>query len=232
MDAIILAGGLGTRLRSTVPDVPKPLAPVAGRPFIEWVLRPLTASPAVDRVILSVGYRGDMIRSAVGSSFGGKPVLYVDEETPLGTGGALRRALAGVQGDNALLLNGDTFAEFDPVALFERHVGAVRPVTLCLVEVRDTGRYGRVTIDGHSVSAFGAKGGDGKGLINAGVYALRTDLFGEFDADDPFSFESDFIEPFVGALRPAFLRLTGQFIDIGIPDDYARAQHLFAEHGG
>lgn len=227
MEAIILAGGLGTRLRGVVPDLPKPLAPVAGRPFLAWLLAQL-ADGGVRRAVLSVGFRGERIERAFGDSFGAMTLAYVYEAEPLGTGGALRLALAATADDDVLVLNGDSFATYAPDALMAAHRAAGRPLTLVLAEVDDVGRYGEVRVAGGSVAAFAEKGGCGPGLINAGVYAVARSLLADPALPARFSFESDFLMPRVAALRPAAVVSRGLFIDIGVPDDYARAQQLFA----
>lgn len=227
MDAIILAGGLGTRLREVVPALPKPLAPVAGKPFLAWILQSLAGSGTVTRVILSVGYRAGMIEAAFGSHFAGLELSYMRETEPLGTGGAMRLALANVRGTAALVLNGDSFADFDPQGLVAAHRAGGRSLTVSLASVADVARYGRVQVDGLSIIDFAEKGGSGPGQINAGIYAMAADLLGDLALPGRFSFETDFLMPRLQMLRPNAYSLGGRFIDIGVPDDYRLAQSMF-----
>jgi D-glycero-alpha-D-manno-heptose 1-phosphate guanylyltransferase len=227
VDAIILAGGLGTRLRDVVPALPKPLAPVAGKPFLAWILQSLADSGTVARVILSVGYRAGMIEAAFGSHFAGLELNYVHEIEPLGTGGAMRIALANVRGTAALVLNGDSFADFDPHGLVSAHRNGGSSLTVSLALVADVGRYGRVKVDGSSIVDFAEKGGSGPGQINAGIYAMAADLLGDPALPERFSFETDFLMPRLQTLRPTAYSLGGRFIDIGVPDDYQLAQSMF-----
>jgi D-glycero-alpha-D-manno-heptose 1-phosphate guanylyltransferase len=227
-DVVVLAGGLGTRLRGVVPDLPKPLAPVAGRPFLGWLLPHLIADGVVDRIILSIGYRGDDIEASIGYRLDGVPIDYVREAVPLGTGGALRQALRLVEGPDAIVANGDTFADCDMRQLMNTHHSLGRTLTLTLANVAETARYGSVTVDGSRVTGFASKGGTEPGLINAGIYAMRTNLLRDIAIADPFSFEGDFMVPAVDQIQPAFMHLSGRFIDIGVPEDFAAAQTLFA----
>lgn len=226
-EAIVLAGGLGTRLRTVVADLPKPLASVAGRPFLAHLLDQL-ARGGLRRVILATGYMAEKIEQAIGARWAGMDIVYSKESEPLGTGGAIRLAATLLQGDGVHLANGDTFLRYDPRAL-ERAVqreGATLGIALAKVE--DVGRYGAVEVDNGRVTAFREKGGRGPGLINAGSYFLTaTGLAGLPDEDDAYSFENRVLLPSALRGQVAAFDDTSDFIDIGVPDDYARAQHLF-----
>ena len=187
-EAIVLAGGLGTRLRSVVADLPKPLAPVAGRPFLAHLLDQL-ATGGLRRVILATGYMAEKIEQVIGRRWAGMDVAYSKESDPLGTGGAIRRAAALLQGDGVHLANGDTFLRYD-LAAFERAVRARgASLGIALAKVGDVGRYGGVEIDGGRVTAFVEKGGCGPGLINAGSYFLTAaGIAGLPDEDGAYSF--------------------------------------------
>jgi D-glycero-alpha-D-manno-heptose 1-phosphate guanylyltransferase len=228
MEAVILAGGLGTRLRSVVPDWPKPMAPVAGKPFLEIVLRSL-ARQRMQRVILSLGYMADKVVSHFGKNFAGMELAYAIEETPLGTGGALRLALEQCMGDHVMVFNGDTFIDVDIAALEQQWLHDRRPLIVGC-SVNDVFRYGKLDTDGTQVYGFLEKGMPGPGIINAGCYLFRRDQLNAFTAGKPFSLETDYL---VDAIRkqPFALHLTqGLFIDIGVPEDYQRAQHMLANH--
>lgn len=230
MEAIVLAGGLGTRLSGVVPDLPKPLAPVAGRPFLSFVLDALEAG-GFDSVVLAVGHRADAIRDCYGDRHGSMRLAYSVESTPLGTGGAIALALRQTSGAEVFVLNGDTFVELDFGAMRALHVREAERLTMAAQAVDDAGRYGTLDVRGDHVHAFVEKGRSGPGLINAGVYLLRRDLLGTDAGSHAFSFESDFLMPRAAAIRARAFRTHGLFIDIGIPEDYARAQDLFAARG-
>lgn len=228
MRAVVLAGGQGTRLRSVIDDIPKPMAPVNGRPFLAHLLDRLERQ-GVDRVVLSVGFRKEAIMAAFGNHYRGIAIEYAVETEPLGTGGGLRQALAMVGGFPAFGLNGDTILELDYRAMLRAHEAAKPPLTIALRRVPDAARYGRAKVEAGRLVGFAARGeGEGPGLINGGVY-----LFAENVLDDPslpasFSFERDFLEARAATIKPLAFETDGYFIDIGVPDDYARAQRELA----
>ena len=226
-EAIVLAGGFGTRLRGIVDDVPKPLAPVAGRPFLAWVLDRLAAG-GMRRCILATGYLSDVIEQRIGARWQGMEIAYSVEPEPLGTGGAIRLAATRLQGDAAHVLNGDTWLEYDPVALEDTARAAGASMTIALARVDDVARYGAVDIDNGRVTGFREKGESGPGWINAGCYFLGADALAALPARDAFSFEQDVLQPRVQARAVAAFTATAGFIDIGVPEDYARAQLQFA----
>lgn len=222
----MLAGGLGTRLRAVVPDLPKPMAPVAGRPFLEILLSSL-ARGGVDRVVLSVGHRAAQIVDHFGRAYDGLEVDYAVEDTPLGTGGAVRLALGRCSGEPVLVLNGDTFLELDLAALRACWRDDRAPVVVAR-EVDDTARYGRMRIEDGRVVAFAEKGVAGPGTINGGVYLVPRDLLDAFEPGRAFSIENDFFAQQAGRRTIRAHVARGRFVDIGVPDDYARAQSMLA----
>jgi D-glycero-alpha-D-manno-heptose 1-phosphate guanylyltransferase len=226
-EAIVLVGGLGTRLRNVVTDLPKPLAPVAGRPFLAHLLDQLAAG-GLRRIILATGYMAEKIEQTIGARWAGMDIVYSKESEPLGTGGAIRLAAMLLQGDGVHLANGDTFLRYDPVALEHvvQRAGAVLGVALAKVD--DVGRYGAVEVADGRVVAFREKGGRGPGLINAGSYFLTTAAIDDLPNEDgAYSFENRVLLPSALSGQLAAFDDTSDFIDIGVPDDYARAQHLF-----
>jgi D-glycero-alpha-D-manno-heptose 1-phosphate guanylyltransferase len=223
MEAIVLAGGLGTRLRSKVPDLPKSMAQVAGRPFLEILLERLI-SQGCNRFILSVGYLRHKIIDAFGNNYKGIPLSYAIEESPLGTGGAIRLALEQVTEPSALVLNGDTYLEADFAAMLSLHVSAGRPMTMAVTQVGDVARYGGVTMNQGDVTGFIEKGQSKAGWINAGVYALERNFPWPEHLVAPFSFETDVLVPRVNQLQPVSFPCNGRFLDIGVPEDLDRAQ--------
>ena len=223
MDAVVLAGGLGTRLRSVLPNLPKPMAPVAGRPFLE-ILLTMLARKGVQRAVLSVGYRADVIQSYFGPRFNGLELVYEVEAEPLGTGGALRAALARCQSEQALVVNGDTFLDLEIDALQARWAQHRRPLIVGR-EVPDTARFGRLVVEDNRMAGFAERGTGGAGVINMGHYVLPTHLFAPWPELPPrFSFEADFLAPRSAGLGFEVFVTRGLFIDIGVPEDFLRAQ--------
>jgi D-glycero-alpha-D-manno-heptose 1-phosphate guanylyltransferase len=223
MEAIILAGGLGTRLNSKLAKLPKSMAPIAGRPFLEILLDQLIGAGCT-RVILSVGHLRHIILEAFRESYRGVPLKYVAEETPLGTGGAIRLALQYVQEPSVLVLNGDTYLDANFSAMLALHLCAGRPITMAITQVEDMERYGGVVIDNEQVLAFIEKGRKGPGWINAGAYILSRNFPWPEHLPSQFSFETDVLAPFLGRLCPTAFLCDGYFLDIGIPEDLDRAQ--------
>ena len=226
MECVVLAGGKGTRLRSVVSDLPKCMAPVAGRPFLAWLLDDLREA-GFDHIILSLGYKHEAVEAWVATRPDRDSITCVVEEEPLGTGGGVRLALRQAREDAVFILNGDTFFGVDYPAMkaFHRQSGA--QATLALKPLRDFDRYGEVTLDGQGrITAFREKRPCAEGLINGGVYLLQREALAEMP--DRFSLEKDYFEPHAESAGLAGFRSEGYFIDIGIPADYARAQRDFA----
>lgn len=229
MKAVILAGGFGTRLRDRVPDVPKPMAPVGGRPFLAHLLRYLQASTVVDHVVLSVGYRAEAIRAHFGNDFEGLPLSYAVEEEPLGTGGALALALRDAGEAPVLALNGDTFLQLDLPELVRWYDAQPEPLAMVLRHVDDAGRYGAIALEEGRVRGFDARGRSAPGWINSGLYVLQPTLFQQLGLTGKFSFEVDVLQRHCEQLRPRAFTTSAYFIDIGIPDDYDRANRELPE---
>ena len=227
MQAIVLAGGLGTRLRGVVPELPKPMAPVAGRPFLAWVLDRLVAA-GFEQAVLAVGYRHEAIRQHFGDHFCGMALRYSVEPWALGTGGALRLAAEAVTGWPLFALNGDTCVDLDYREMLRSHVDGGERLSLAVCAIDDAARYGALDVHEGHVRGFHEKGRLGPGLINAGVYLLSADIVQSIPPGQPHSFEQQLLVPQVGVIRPAAFLSKGLFIDIGVPEDYARAQQLFA----
>ena len=227
-EAIVLVGGLGTRLRSVVPDLPKPLAPVAGRPFLAHLLDQLAAN-RIRHIILATGYMAEKVEHAIGKRWQGIDVSYSRETEPLGTGGAIRLAATQLQGSAVHIANGDTFLRFDMEAL-ERCTQEHRvPIGIALAKVPDVSRYGEVDVRDNRVTAFREKGGRGSGFINAGSYFLTAQGLAALPSIETFSFETRVLQPAAITGHIAAYLDSGDFIDIGVPDDYVRAQSMFAE---
>ena len=225
LEAVVLAGGLGTRLRPLVSDLPKPMAPVAGRPFLELLLEQLAAK-GFGHVVLSLGHMAEVITGHFGTGFAGMRLSHVIEPAPLGTGGALRLALQACEQDAVFVFNGDTFLDLEVDRVAARWQRHRRPI-LVAREVANTHRYGRLEVAGERLLAFHGKGVEGPGLINAGCYLLPRTLLAHC-APAPFSFEADFLQPEVQRQPFEVFRTAAPFIDIGVPEDYLRAQQLLA----
>jgi D-glycero-alpha-D-manno-heptose 1-phosphate guanylyltransferase len=203
------------------------MADVGGRPFLEHLLRYLAAC-GVGRFILSVGYKHEIVRRHFGACFVEVPIVYSVEEEPLGTGGAVYRALRHVEGPNALALNGDTFFRLDPVALLQHHAARAAHVTVGLRWMEDTARYGTLEIEDDRIVAFQEKERAASGYINGGVYGINKQLLERFPFQGAFSFETDLLQRRCGELKLCPYVSDGYFIDIGIPKDYQKAQNELA----
>lgn len=226
--AVVLAGGLGTRLRSVVEGIPKPMAPVGGRPFLTLVLDQLVTA-RVPLAVLAVGYRHEVIVEHFGHEYRGMPLAYSVEAEPLGTGGAVRDGwhVAGV--DQILVLNGDTLVGVSLAGLAQTHADAGSIVTMAVRHVEDTRRYGALDVVSGLVSGFEEKGRSGPGYIYGGVSLLGADSHPLLEIPGRFSLENDVLMRSLATLRPAAHVTGGYFVDIGVPADYARAQRDLAD---
>lgn len=225
--AIILAGGLGTRLRSVVSELPKCMAPVAGKPFLYYVIAHLQKQGIVD-FIFSVGYKSESIVEYITMQYGHNSDINMQfsiEQEPLGTGGAIKLASEKVSGKNVIICNGDTLFKIDNEALGNFHELHNSDCTLTLKPMKNFDRYGVVEInDANLIISFKEKQFYENGLINGGVYALNTGTFLKEDLPGKFSFEKDYLEKFVHKKDMYGVIQDEYFIDIGIPEDYERAQ--------
>jgi D-glycero-alpha-D-manno-heptose 1-phosphate guanylyltransferase len=227
-EAIILAGGLGTRLRAVVGDLPKPMAPVCGRPFIAYLLDVLAVG-GMQHAVLATGYMAERLEQALGDDWRGMRLSYSREELPLGTGGAVRRAVRLTAGGPLIVLNGDSYLEFDPIDFIRTMAHRDTELGVALVSVPDVGRYGAVAVAGGRVVAFGEKTGHGPGLINAGVYFLSREAVQRLPSRETYSLETEVLMPAAAAGELRAYERTARFIDIGVPEDYALAQTLAAD---
>jgi NDP-sugar pyrophosphorylase family protein len=225
--AVLLVGGLGTRLRTVVPSAPKPLALVGNRPFLELLIRQL-GSQGIRSLIMCTGYLADQIESEFGDGSGlGVTIEYSKEPEPLGTAGAVKFAESFLQGvPDFLVMNGDSFLELDLNQLIQLHRTHGGLATMAVVSVENAGRYGTVHVDSdNKVTAFCEKtGSDSPGLINAGVYVFSPAIL-ELIPAGPVSLENDIFPRLLDEGVYAS-REQGVFVDIGTPADYAHAQEL------
>lgn len=227
MEAIILAGGQGTRLRPLISDLPKPMAPIAGKPFLDLLLQSL-ARGGFQRVVLALGFMADKIQNYFGDYFAGMEIITVVEPHPLGTGGAALLAMKEISSDHVFIFNGDTYLDVRYKDV-EAHWDACKRPIIVGCNVQDTTRYGRLLIDQGRVTGFTEKGVEGPGLINAGCYVLPKAQLESYTQSSVFSLEQDFLIPLVSHTRVDVFETQGWFIDIGIPDDFIKAQSLLAD---
>lgn len=227
MEAIILAGGFGTRLRTVVSDVPKPMAPLndAGRPFLSVLLEKLAAD-GVTHVVLSTGYMSEVIERFFGNEYAGVRIDYSVEETPLFTGGAVKLALSRCQEETVFVLNGDTYFDVKMNEMCQFHADARADFTVAVKKMHDFDRYGTVEVQDGRIVSFREKRYCEDGWINGGVYCLRRSLLTDFPLTK-FSLEKDFMEKKLTEMKMAAFPSSGYFIDIGIPEDYALARKKF-----
>ncbi len=227
-EVVILAGGFGTRLSHVLGNVPKPMAPVYGKPFLTYLLLRLEEAGA-RHVILATGYRHEVIERYFGNRYRTLRISYSREERPLFTGGAILQASRMVEGDDFLVLNGDTLFDIDFEVLCTFHTQCGAGVSLALREVDDTARYGAVRTDGDCVVAFQEKDvSAGAGVINGGIYAIRRNWLQGLDMPEKFSFEKEVLQAMAGTQCFYGMAFRDYFIDIGVPEDYYRAQREFA----
>ncbi|WP_342041423.1 D-glycero-D-manno-heptose 1-phosphate guanosyltransferase [Campylobacter coli] len=214
MQAIVLAGGLGTRLRSVVQDLPKPMAPINGKPFLAFVLEYLKKQ-GITEIILSVSYKYELIQEYFKDEFHGMKIRYNIEKELLGTGGAIKDALKFIQ-NQAYVLNGDTIFDIDLKKL------ALNDSKICIAlkQMQNFDRYGTVNVDNQGiVTSFEEKVFKKRGLINGGIYLLKKDIFDNFDLEKKFSFEK-FLQENFELLKIQTQIFNDYFIDIGVPQDY------------
>ncbi len=227
--AIILAGGFGTRLQSVVNDLPKPMAPINGEPFLNYQLNYLKHY-GIKNVILSVGYLAEKIKAYYGYNFNGLEIDYVVEENPMGTGGGIRLALEKCTESLSFVLNGDSFFDVDLIKFYDRHIQNRSQISLALRKVNNSSRYGTIEKTKENIiSSFKEKSGiDHEGIINGGVYLLDKNLYlQKTPSATNFSIEKDFFEKQLSNSLISGFEFEGYFIDIGIPEDYLKAQNDF-----
>lgn len=230
-EAIILAGGFGTRLSHVLGNVPKPMAPVAGKPFLAYLLDRL-AEAGIEHVVLATGHMHEQIESFFreGYTTAGKhiEVTCSNESTPLFTGGAIVKAAQFIRSENFVVLNGDTLFDIDLHTFHDFHISRHANLSVALREVPDTARYGAVEcISGHILAFREKEQSAGTGCINGGIYAINRTWLMSQELPTKFSFEKELMQPLAGAEGFCGLRFSDYFIDIGVPEDYYRAQREF-----
>ncbi|OGN60024.1 MAG: hypothetical protein A3F40_01615 [Chlamydiae bacterium RIFCSPHIGHO2_12_FULL_27_8] len=223
MDAIILAGGKGTRLQEVISSVPKPLAPINGSPFLDLLIKQLCNTKKINKIILSVGYKKDLIIKRYKTL---KNVIFSEENTPLGTGGAVKKSLEKASTENVLILNGDTFQHFDLEQLFNFHINKNADCTIvCRIE-NDTKRYGTILLDSNNkITSFKEKIHSKNSYINSGIYVLKKNIFQNFEKTI-FSIEEDFFKEIIKTKNIFGFQSFEKFIDIGTKESYFQAKAI------
>jgi len=229
LDAAILAGGLGTRLRPVVSDCPKVLAPVRGRPFLSYLLDQLAAA-RIKSVVLCTGYLGDQIEATFGEFYRDMKLLYSCETFPHGTGGALKLALPLLESQSVLVMNGDSYFDINLSRFRDWHRARPARGTLALVEAPDTRRYGRVRVDERgAILSFEEKAAEGEpGCINGGIYLLSRSLLETIPGSRPVSLEREMFPAWTGQDLYGY-QGRGRFLDIGTPESYLAAQQTLGK---
>ena len=221
MKVIILAGGFGTRLQSVVHDVPKPMADINGTPFLELLMANMLQYGASE-FILCVSYMRDKIINYFGDDFRGVPVKYSIENEPLGTGGAIKQAFDLFSLDEAMVINGDSYIKMNYAEFYAKNQG--NTISIALKYMPNASRYGIVETSQKTIIRFNEKSAENKpGLINAGIYLIGKNLWKFAPEAKKFSFEKDILETHISKLQASFYKTEDYFIDIGIPESYAKA---------
>lgn len=225
MQAIILAGGFGTRLTHIVSDVPKPMASVNGEPFLKYVFDYLLKNE-VTRAVLAIGYKAEVIQKYFGDNYKGIKITYSIEDNPLGTGGAIKKALDYCYEDDIFILNGDTYFDVDLNEMKSFHGYKNSNLTVAVKLMTNFDRYGAVEIEDHIIKQFQEKKPTVQGKINGGTYLMKKRIIDSVD-EESFSFEKVILEN--GMIDIYAFESDRYFIDIGVPEDYYRAQKDFVD---
>lgn len=223
MQVVILVGGLGTRIKSALPNIPKPMASILGRPFLEYVLD-FISSKKISRVHMAIGYLGHKIERHFGPMYKDLLLSYSEEKTPLGTGGAVLKAARSIGDEYFIVMNGDSFVDFD-IADLIAEFDDEKQNFIVVKWVPDVSRYGKVNFDKY-ITSFSEKGEIGGGYINTGIYVLKRDIFNGCD-EKPFSLE-EHLEKSIRQYKFAPFVVDSRFIDIGTLEDLARTDQFFS----
>ena len=223
MQAIILAGGFGTRLKSKINDLPKPMAPIRGIPFLSFILNQLDKQ-GFNKVVLAVGYMSEKIVSFYGNKFKNIDIEYSYEDEPLGTGGCVKKAIEMINENYAFVINGDTYFNINYSEIPKPNHA------LIVCKYKDNPiRYGKVIINKSVIKSFNEKGDSSSGYINGGIYYFNKTWFENMELPYKFSMEKDFFEKFVENINIESYISDQYFIDIGIPEDYEKAERELHE---
>ncbi len=227
LDAMILAGGLGTRLSQVVTDRPKVMVEINGHPFLEYLFHQLL-KVGVSRAILCTGYKANQIESHFGTKYKDLQIIYSEESAPLGTAGALRFGLAHTSSENLLILNGDTFCLADLTSFYSWHLSKNSRASIYLTKVSDTGRYGRVELseEGRILKFSEKQTSGGAGYINGGIYLLSRSLLSTIPEGKQVSIEKEIFPKLIGDAFWGYKSKSNIFIDIGTPESLVEAKNV------
>jgi D-glycero-alpha-D-manno-heptose 1-phosphate guanylyltransferase len=227
-EAVILAGGLGTRLKTMVSDIPKPMALIRNLPFLLYLLEHLHKYK-FEKIILAAGYKYEVIESYFGTSYKNMKLVYSVENVPLGTGGAISKASGLISSDYFFVLNGDTYFELDFDRMEETFIKSKSGLMIALKPMTSFDRYGSVVTSGEKIISFNEKRFCEKGLINGGIYIIMKDWLNEKAIGNVYSFEKDILEKVVPGEKVAYYISDNYFIDMGVPEDYIKASEELPE---
>lgn len=197
MDVIILSGGMGTRLQNVVKNIPKTMAPINGIPFLEYTFQYLSQFQ-VENVILAVGYKRENVKEYFKDQYKKMHIIYSEEEEPLGTGGAIKKALLKTKQEHVIVMNGDIYTQLNIEELYKQHVSSNAMITLSLKKMKEFDRFGVVKFDKRkNITEFKEKEYTKQGYINVGIYAMNKKIFEDAELGDKFSLENDYLKKFV-----------------------------------
>ena len=226
MDVIILSGGLGTRLKEVVNDRPKIMAELNGKPFLENTLDELQKFQ-IKNVILAVGYKKEYIENYFNNKYKDINIIYSEETEPLGTGGAIKKALEKTNESDVIVMNGDVYHKVNLYKLMNEHVNSNSMATITVKELKEFDRFGTVNFDeNHVIQSFKEKTYIKKGFINVGVYAIKRDIFEGIPLEQKFSIEYDYFGKYINTRKHQVYLYDDDFIDMGIPSDYEKLKKL------
>ena len=226
MDAIILTGGKGTRLKSKIKDIPKTMADINGIPFLEYTLNWLNRE-RIENVILAVGYKKEYIKNYFGEGYKGIKIIYSEEDEPLGTGGAIKKALERSSNNNIIVMNGDVLARVNLLEMYKKHIKTNATMSIAIKEMKDINRFGTVKIrNDNRIIEFNEKKFSSRGYINAGVYIMKKDIFNNKINQKSFSLEDEYLAKYVAVDKIYAYKYDGNFIDIGVPEDYEKVKEI------
>lgn len=228
MDVIILTGGMGTRLKSKIKDIPKTMASWNGVPFLERTINWLNKFE-IQNVILAVGYKKEIIKNYFGNQYKNINIIYSEEETPLGTGGAIKQALEKTNQEKVIVMNGDILARVDLNSMYKKHLDSNATMTIAIKHMENFDRFGVIKFNENRITEFLEKRYVESGYMNTGVYIMNKKIFDNKINDKVFSLENDYLNKYVSEDQIVPFIYDGNFIDIGIPEDYEKLQEIVDE---
>lgn len=228
MDVIILTGGMGTRLKSKIKDIPKTMASWNGVPFLERTINWLNKFE-IQNVILAVGYKKEIIKNYFGNQYKNINIIYSEEETPLGTGGAIKQALEKTNQENVIVMNGDILARVDLNSMYKKHLDSNATMTIAIKHMENFDRFGVIKFNKNRITEFLEKRYVESGYMNTGIYIMNKKIFDNKINDKVFSLENDYLNKYVSEDQIVPFIYDGNFIDIGIPEDYEKLQEIVDE---